>query len=215
MNPVGYTWAYRTGIYFPLFLPPTPPRNWVLPAFSPFVAFPFPTTSPASPKLSQASRLSLLLSPCCQHSRPGRDSRFTEQPQSPWVLSMLFHLWSGWCWSCALLVFPRVLHPWNCPSSFPALPCQLTVALGAGSGCCRLEAELWLSLGGKVRGREQCLAAGEAGCWSRQCWWGQLQLTRLVLWHSHTPKNLFWFCQRLHFHVLLTWNFHSLCAAGV
>lgn len=28
-------------------------------------------------------------------------------------------------------------------------------------------------LGGEVGGRERCLAAGEAGCWSRQCWLGQ------------------------------------------
>uniref|UniRef100_A0A8C3M6W2 Uncharacterized protein n=1 Tax=Geospiza parvula TaxID=87175 RepID=A0A8C3M6W2_GEOPR len=40
-------------------------------------------------------------------------------------------------------------------------------------------------------------------------------LTRLVLWHFHTPKNLFWFCQRLHYHMLLTWNFHSLYSWGV
>lgn len=171
MNPVGYTRAYRTGTSFPLFLSPAPPRNWVLLAFLPFVAFPFPTTSAASPKLGQASRLSLLFSTCCLHSWPGRDSWFTEQPQSPWVLSMLFPLWSGWHWSCALLLFPGVLHPWICPSSFPALACQLTAALGAGSECCRVEAVLWLSLGGKVGGRE-----GAMPC----CRWGRL-LVQAVL----------------------------------
>ena len=52
---------------------------------------------------------------------------------------------------------------------FPASPLQLwELALGA----CRLEAALWLSLGGEVGGRERCLAAGEAGCWSRQHWLG-------------------------------------------
>lgn len=216
MNPDGHTQAYRTGPYFTLFLPPAPPRNWVLLAFLPLVAFLFPTTLPASPKLGQDSRLSLPLSTCCQHSWPGMYSWFTEKAQSPWVLSMLFPLWSGWCWSCALLLFPQFYTPETAPPAFLPLPVsslqlwELAQSAAGWKHCC---GSPWV--GRWEGGREGCLAAGEAGCWSRQRWWGQLQLTRLVLWHFHAPKNLFWSCQRLHFHMLLAWNFHSLYTAGV
>lgn len=34
----------------------------------------------------------------------------------------IFHLWSGWCWSCALLLFPRVLTPETAPPAFLPFP---------------------------------------------------------------------------------------------
>lgn len=129
-----------------------------------------------------------------------------------------FHALSSLKWM-VLKLCPLTLPTSSTPLKLPLqLSCPSLSArcdFGSCSGPCRLEAALWLSLGGKVGGRERCLAAGEAGCWSRQHWWGQLQLTRLVLWHFHTPENLFWFCQRLCFHVLLIRNFHSLHTAGV
>lgn len=82
--------------------------------------------------------------------------------RAPWVVAVLFHPLSGWHWSCRLPLFPQALHPSNCPSSFLTLPCQFAAVLGV---VCGLDTD---SLGGEVGGREQCLAAGGAGCWSRQ-----------------------------------------------
>lgn len=162
MNPVGYTWAYRTGTYSPLFLPPAPPRNWVLHAFLPFVAFPFPTTSSASPKPGQAFPAPFHLLPALMAWQGQLVYRAATVPVGA------FHALSSLKWKVLKLCSPTLPT-----SSTPLkLPLQLSCpslsahcSLGNWPGVLRLEGALWLSLGGKVGGRE-----GAVPC----CRWGRL-----------------------------------------
>lgn len=157
INPVGYTWTYRTGTYFPLLLPSAPPRNWVLFAFLPFVGFSFPTTSPACPKLGQASGLSLLLSTCCQHS---------------WPVGA-FHALSSLKWMVLKLCPPTL------PTSYTALKLPLQLSCPSLSALCIFGSWLRvlqagssaLALPGWEGGRERAVPC---------CRWGRL-LVQAVL----------------------------------
>lgn len=59
----------------------------------------------------------------------------------------------------------KLCTPQTAPLAFLPFPASLLQFWELALSVCGLEAD---SLGGEVGGREQCLAAGGAGCWSRQ-----------------------------------------------
>lgn len=147
MKPVCYTGAYGTGTYFPLFLPPAPSRNWVLLAFLPFLAFPFPYHITC---LSQA-RSDFQLSPASFPLLPALvawQKQLVYRAASTTAPAGAFHALSSSKW-VALKLCPPTLPtsstpPQTAPLAFLPFPTSLLQLWELALGACRLEAVLWL-----------------------------------------------------------------------